>query len=115
MPVFAHETWFADGGRTDWGFAGETETLILLALALIATVALRLIARVWNGVDVPAIARLVPFIPFAVRIRLAVALIGLASMGVFLSPAMDLPTTLFGVFLGVLMVVIAIAMVAGFR
>jgi hypothetical protein len=115
VTVLAHETWFESGGRTDWGFAGETATLILLALALVATIALRLIARVWNGVDVPLLARLVPFMPFAVRIHLAVSLVGLVSMGVFLSPAMDLPTDVFGVVLGVLMVVVAISMVSGFR
>jgi hypothetical protein len=115
VTVVAHETWFESGGRTDWGFAGETETLILLALALVATIALRLIARVWNGVDVPWLARLVPWMPFAVRIHLAVSLVGLVSMGVFLSPAMDLPTNAFGIVLGVLMVLVAISMVSGYR
>jgi hypothetical protein len=113
--VFAHETWFESGGRTDWGFAGETETLVLLGLALVAAVALRLIARVWNGVDVPLLARLVPWMPFAIRIHLAVALVGMVSMGAFLSPAMDLPTDVFGIALGALMVVVAIGLVAGYR
>jgi hypothetical protein len=113
--VLAHETWFESGGHSDWGFASETETLVLLAVALVATIALRLIGRVWNGVDVPLVARLVPWMPFAVRIHLAVALVGLVSMGVFLSPAMDLPTNAFGILLGTLMVVVAIAMVSGYR
>jgi hypothetical protein len=115
VTVLAHQTWFESGGGSDWSFAGETATLVLLGLAVVATIALRLIARVWNGVDVPLLARLVPWMPFAVRIHLAVSLVGLASLGAFLSPAMDLPTSVFGIALGVLMVIVAIAMVTGYR
>ena len=116
MLPLAHETWFEhDAFGPDWAFAGQTATLVLLGLGLVAMIALRLIARVWNGLDVPPLARLVPWMPFAVRIHLAVALVGLVSMGVFLSPQMDLPTSVYGVLLGVLMVVVAIAMVAGYR
>jgi hypothetical protein len=50
----AHETWFESGHRSlDWGFAGETLTLVLLAGALLVTVAVRLLARVFPGVDIP--------------------------------------------------------------
>ena len=93
----------------------ETATLVLLAAAVIATVVVRIASSFWNGADVPLLARLVPWMPFAVRIHLAVALMGLVAMGDFLSPAMDLPTSFFGVLLGVLMVLVAIAMVVGYR
>ena len=43
----AHETWFESGHRSlDWGFAGETLTLVLLACAVLVTLAVRLLARV---------------------------------------------------------------------
>jgi hypothetical protein len=115
VPPFAHETWFTDHSNVDWSFAGETATLVLLVSAVIATVVVRIASYFWNGVDVPFLARLVPWMPFAVRIHLAVALMGLVAMGAFLSPAMDLPTTFYGVLLGVLMVLVAIAMVVGYR
>ena len=114
-PPLAHETWFTDRGDVDWSFATETTTVVLLAAAVIATVVVRIASHFWNGADIPLLARLVPWMPFAVRIHLAVALVGLVAMGSFLSPAMDLPTTFYGVLLGVLMVLVAIAMVAGFR
>lgn len=115
MTPFAHETWFTDHGDVDWSFATETVTLVLLATAVIATVVVRIASYFWNGIDVPVLARLVPWMPFAVRIHLAVALMGLVAMGSFLSPAMDLSTDVFGVLLGVLMVLVAIAMVVGYR
>jgi hypothetical protein len=114
MPPFAHETWFTDHSDVDWSFATETTTLVLLATAVIATGVVRIASYFWNGADVPVLARLVPWMPFAVRIHLAVALMGLVAMGSFLSPAMDLPTNFYGVLLGVLMVLVAIAMVSGY-
>jgi hypothetical protein len=112
----AHETWFVGNDfHPDWGFVTETLTLVLLGLAVIATISVRLISRVWNGVDVPVLARMAPWMPFAVRIHLAVALIGLVAMGDFLSPAMDLPNDVYGWLLGILMVLVAVAMATGYR
>src|SRR5215210_3958723 len=100
----AHEMWFPhDAFPMDWSFAGQTLTLVLLAVAVVATVAVRLVARLWPGADVPALARLAPFMPFAVRLHLAVSLVGLLSMGDYLSPDMDLPATPAGVLLGAAM------------
>jgi hypothetical protein len=117
MPtVFAHETWFTDGPfPSDWSFAGETLTLGLLAAALAVTLLVRLIALRFPGVDVPFLARLVPWMPFAVRIHLAVSLVGLLSMGVYLSPAMDLEPTVGGVALGITMGVVAVLMITGWH
>jgi hypothetical protein len=53
--------------------------------------------------------------PFALRLHLAVSLIGLLSMGVYLSPAMDLDGSFGSVLLGAGMVVVAIAMASGYR
>lgn len=111
----AHETWFHSRGPTDWGFAGETKTLGLLAAAVVITLAVRLVARRWNGVDVPLLARIVPWIPFALRMHLAVALVGLLSLGVYLSPAMDLHADVPGILLGAQMALVAISMVTGYR
>ena len=53
----------------------------------------RVIARFWPGVDVPVLAALTPFMPFAIRLHLTVSLVGLLSLGFYLSPAMDLRPT----------------------
>ena len=113
---FAHETWF-DENRfpSDWGFATETLTLVLLGAALALTVGLRLVARVFPGVDVGWLARCAPFMPFAVRLHLAVSLIGLLSLGVYLSPAMDLEANATGILLGAVMAVSAIGLATGFH
>jgi hypothetical protein len=113
---FAHETWFDKGTYpTDWSFAFENLTLALLAVALVATVAIRLVARIKPGVDVPVLARIVPFMPFAVRIHLAVSLIGLLSLGFYLSPAMDLQANVAGIALGAVMAIVAILMALGWH
>ena len=112
----AHETWFESSRPpADWGFAGETATLLLLAGALAVTLAVRLLARVWPGVDVPFLGRLAPWMPFAVRMHLAVSLIGLLSLGVYLSPAMDLEADLAGILLGANMAIVAILMATGWH
>jgi hypothetical protein len=113
---FAHEAWFGpDTFPSDWGFAAETLTLVLLAAAAAATVAVRAIARFFPGVDVGWLGRCAPFMPFAVRIHLAVSLIGLLSLGYYLSPAMDLRADATGILLGAVMVVAAIGMATGYH
>jgi hypothetical protein len=114
--LLAHETWFEDGAYpTDWGFAAEGLTLGLLAAAVLLTLAVRLLARVRDGVDVPFLAQLAPYMPFAIRLHLAVSLIGLLSLGVYLSPAMDLQADVAGIVLGAIMVVVAIGMATGWH
>lgn len=89
-PTFAHETWFTHGEHPlDWAFAGETATVALLAGAVGVTGLVRLLAKRMPGVDIPALGRRAPYMPFAIRIHLAVSLLGLLSLGYFLSPAMD--------------------------
>jgi hypothetical protein len=115
-PPLAHETWFThDDVASDWGFVGEGATLALLGAAVLVTLAVRLAARRWPGVDVPVLARMAPFMPFAVRIHLAASLIGLLSLGYYLSPAMDLQADLAGIALGAVMVVVAVMMAVGIR
>ena len=113
---FAHETWFGpDAFPTDWAFAAQTLTLVLLGAAVALTFAVRLIAARFPGVDVGWLGRCAPFMPFAVRIHLAVSLIGLLSLGFFLSPAMDLQADATGILLGAVMAVSAIGMATGFH
>ena len=113
---FAHETWFGpDAFPTDWAFAAQTLTLVLLGAAVALTFAVRLIAARFPGVDVGWLGRWAPFMPFAVRIHLAVSLIGLLSLGFFLSPAMDLQADATGILLGAVMAVSAIGMATGFH
>jgi hypothetical protein len=113
---FAHETWFDHGAYpTDWGFAAESLTLAILAAAVVLTVVVRLIARFWPGVDVPAVGKLAPFMPFAIRLHLAVSMVGLLSLGFYLSPAMDLQADVAGILLGATMAVVAITMATGWN
>jgi hypothetical protein len=116
VTVFAHETWFTDGAfPLDWDFALQGLTVALLLAVIGLTLVVRAIGARWSGLDVGFLARLVPWMPFAVRIHLAVSLVGLLSMGVYLSPAMDLEPTFGGIALGVTMGVVAIGMVTGWN
>jgi hypothetical protein len=113
---FAHETWFDHAVYpTDWGFAAEKLTLAFLVAAVAATACVRLLARVAPGIDVPALGRLAPFMPFAIRLHLAVSLLGLLSLGFYLSPAMDLQPDVAGIALGASMAVVAITMATGWH
>jgi uncharacterized membrane protein YphA (DoxX/SURF4 family) len=112
----AHEYWFVDGvPDRDWSFATEPRTLLLLALAVLATLGVRALARLRDGIDVPVLARLAPWMPFAVRIHLAVALVGLVSAGFYLAPTMELGHGVGGVLLGILVVGAAVLLVVGLK
>jgi len=117
MTVLAHETWFERGEYpTDWGFAGETTTLLLLAGAVIVTLLVRVADRLTGGgIDVPFLGRMAPWMPFAIRIHLAVSLVGLLSLGFYLSPAMDLQDDVAGILLGAVMILVAIGMATGWH
>jgi hypothetical protein len=114
VPV-AHETWFEKGEfPADWGFAAEGLTLALLGAAVAITVGVRLLGRV-SGVDVPFLARMAPYMPFAIRMHLAVSLVSLLSLGFYLSPAMDLSWDVAGILLGAVMIVVAVGMATGWH
>ena len=116
MTALAHELWFVeDVPPRDWSFAVEPLTLVLLALALAATLAVRALARVGPGLDLRFPGRLAPWMPFAVRIHLAVALVGLLSAGYYLAPTMELGKTVGGVLLGAVMAVAAVLLATGWR
>jgi hypothetical protein len=113
---FAHEAWFGpDSFPSDWGFTTQTLTLALLAAAVAVTLAVRVLARYFPGVDVGWLGRCAPFMPFAVRLHLAVSLVGLLSLGYYLSPAMDLQANVTGILLGAVMAVVAIGMATGYH
>ncbi len=115
MTFIAHETWFVDEPPMDWSFAFEATTLALLGLAVVVTLAVRVIATRFPGVDVPFLGRMAPYMPFAVRIHLAVSLVGLLSLGYYLSPAMDLEADVAGFLLGAVMVAVAVSMATGWH
>jgi hypothetical protein len=115
MTPIAHETWFVDEPPMDWSFAFEGATLAFLGLAVVVTLAVRLIAARFPGVDIPFLARMAPYMPFAIRIHLAVSLVGLLSLGFYLSPNMDLEADLVGLLLGAVMAVVAITMATGWH
>lgn len=99
----------------DWSFVTQAATLTLLACALLATIALRVVNHFWDGIDVPPVAAIAPWTAFAIRMHLAMSMLGLLSLGVFLSPAMDLHWNVVGVILGVVMLLVAISMASGYR
>jgi hypothetical protein len=112
----AHETWFLhDPENYDWGFLVETTTLVLLSAALLVTLAVRVVNHFWDGVNVGWLAAIAPYVPFAIRLHLAVSLVGLLSLGFYLSPAMDLQTDVAGIALGVVMALVAIGMATGYK
>ena len=115
MPLLAHETWFVNGRGMDWSFATEHLTLVYLLVAFALAFAVRVLARRVPGVDVPFLGRMAPWMPFAVRMHLAVSLISLLALGFYLSPAMDLHWNVAGVLLGATMVVTAIGMASGWH
>lgn len=114
LPI-AHETWFVEQPPADWSFAFQAATLALLGVALVVTLAVRVAASRFPGADVEFLGRMAPYMPFAVRIHLAVSLIGLLSLGYYLSPAMDLQADAAGVALGATMIVVAITMATGWH
>jgi uncharacterized membrane protein YphA (DoxX/SURF4 family) len=79
------------------------------------TLAVRVLASLRDGVDVPFLGRLAPWMPFAIRLHLAVSLIGLLSLGFYLSPAMDLEADVAGIMLGATMALVAIGMATGWH
>ncbi|MGI8439573.1 MAG: hypothetical protein ACR2NV_05125 [Thermoleophilaceae bacterium] len=114
--ILAHETWFEPGSfPVDLGFASEGATVALLGMAVAVTVAIRLAARVRPGIDIPWLARMAPFMPFAIRLHLAVSLLGLLSLGYYLSPAMQLKPNLPGLLLGAVMALVTVGMASGWR
>jgi hypothetical protein len=113
---FAHETWFDRGHfPTDWSFATRGLTLALLGAAVGVALLVRIASRWWPGLDVPVLGRLAPYMPFAVRIHLAVSLLGLLSLGYYLAPSMDLHADVAGILLGAVMVVVTIGMATGWH
>jgi uncharacterized membrane protein YphA (DoxX/SURF4 family) len=112
-----HQTWFEDPAPfdSDWGFTGEIATLLLLGGALLLTVVVRAASTRWNGLEVPVLAAMSPYMPFAIRLHLAMCLVGMLALGVYLSPAMDLEWDVAGILLGAVMAVVAIGMATGYR
>jgi len=112
----AHARWFVDAvPPNDWSFATEPRTLLYLGVAVLVTLAVRVAARFLPGRDVPVLRRLVPWMPFAVRVHLAVALVGLLSAGAYLAPTMNLDLDPGGVALGLVMAASAILLVTGWH
>lgn len=114
LPI-AHESWFLSSNAAyDWSFLAQKATLAPLVAAVLLTIAVRLVNRIWDGVDVPIVGNLAPWVSFAIRMHLSMSLIGLLSIGVFYSPAMDLDPNVIGFVLGAIMAITAISTATGF-
>lgn len=114
--MLAHELWFVDDPPgTDAGFLFEPLTLAYLGAVLAVVVAVRALAHVRDGVDVPQLARLAPWMPFALRLHVTVSLIGLLSAGGYLAPSLELPNSVSGWLLGIVMAITAVLLVTGYR
>ena len=115
--MIAHAAWFVEGRfQSQWGFATEWLTLAYAAIAVSAAVVVRAVGtrRPARG-DVGWLSRLAPWMPFCVRIHIAVALIMLASFGRYLTPAMHLERTPAGYLLGTLELVVALLFAVGWH
>ena len=116
MTLLAHELWFVDGvPAKDWGFLWEGRTLLLLAGALALALLVRAVAVVRPGLDQSWLARLAPWMPFAIRLHLGIALAGLLSGGYYLAPAMELDKNLVGWLLGLVVGVSALLLLVGWH
>lgn len=114
--MLAHELWFVERvPAKDWSFLWEGRTLALLAGALGVALLVRGLSFVRSGIDVPALARLGPWMPFAVRMHLGIALAGLLSGGYYLAPSLKLEHDLSGWLLGGVMAVTAILLIVGWH
>ena len=114
--MLAHELWFVQRvPAKDWSFLWEGRTLALLAGALGIALLVRGLSFVRSGIDVPALARLAPWMPFAVRMHLGIALAGLLSGGYYLAPSLELEHDLSGWLLGGVMAVTAILLIVGWH
>jgi len=116
MTLLAHELWFVDGvPAKDWSFLWEGRTLLMLAGALALALLVAGVGRLRPGLDQPWLARLAPWMPFAVRLHLGIALGGLLSGGYYLAPAMELGKDPVGWLLGLVVAVSAILLLVGWH
>jgi hypothetical protein len=121
--VYAHAAWFVQGTYPpDWSFTLQRLTLAELAAVLVLCVTARLAGgvrvrghRVQDGVALPGLARLAPYMPFCVRLHAGVSLIVLTSLGLFLTPAMHLHRTPKAYALAALMLAIGTLLLAGWQ
>lgn len=114
--MLGHELWFVrDPPGDDPGFLFEPLTLTYVGLALLVVVGVRALAHVRDGVDVPQLARLAPWMPFALRLHVAVSLVGLLSAGAYLAPSLELANSVTGWLLGIVMAATAVLLVTGYR
>lgn len=94
-PAAAHERWFVDdtaGG--DWSFFFSPLPLLLVAVAIVATVAWRMVGRRLPSPELPVLrplGRLTPFIPRLLALHLGVSLLFLALDGTLLAHSATLP------------------------
>ena len=111
-----HETWFVENSPgADWSFLFQPPTLLYLALALALVAGVRALSHLRDGIDVSALARLAPWMPFALRLHVGVSLIGLLSAGAYLAPPLELPSSISGWLLGILMALTAVLLITGYR
>lgn len=114
--MLGHELWFVrDPPGVDAGFLFEPLTLAYLGVALLVVLGVRMAAHVRDGVDVPQLARLAPWMPFALRLHVAVSLVGLLSAGSYLAPSLELPRSAIGWLLGIVMAATSVLLVTGYR
>lgn len=112
----AHAVWFVDGGSpADWHVFFQAQTLGLLAVALAIVAGVRVAAARWPGVDLPALAKLVDWMPLVVRLHLAGALIMQPALGFFITPSLPLPAGALGGLFAALMVVPAVLLIVGWN
>lgn len=94
VPVQAHEKWFVDSSQfpTDWSFAANPISLVLIVAALLAAIVWRLFFSKFPSPEIKPLAylgRLAPWVPRLLGVHLGVSLLALAARGAFLAPSLS--------------------------
>lgn len=117
--IVPHESWFTPARPPyDWSFTFQPVTLALIATAVAAAVAWRLIGRRLPHPELPFLAplgRLAPWVPRLLAIHAGVSMLAQAARNTYLAPSLDLPNNAFGLTLRIAEGVLGVWLITGFR
>lgn len=117
--VLAHEAWFTSFRPPyDWSFAVSPWSLLLIAAAIAAVTAWRLVGRLLPRPELGVLrplGRLAPWVPRLLAIHAGVSLLAQAARGSFLAPSLELPADPLAATIRVAEGALGVWLVSGFR